>query len=121
MVRTDHVNANVRLRTYWRQTDRAELTPWPVRTQNDPMDMEDIARLVDRAIGNELLHQREKRGISRATLTKLSGVAPKTIQRFEEGKRSPDQRQLFALTHALGLSMREFVELALKDVDGVNP
>lgn len=84
------------------------------------MDMDEVARRVDRAIGNELLYQREKREFSRATLHKLSGVAPKTIQRFEEGKRSPDQRQLFALTRALGLTMREFIERALKDVDGVS-
>src|SRR5438128_10316116 len=55
------------------------------RTQNGPMDADDLAKRIDQAIGAELFAQRDKHRMSRATLASRSGVAPKTIQRFEEG------------------------------------
>ncbi|RJO76799.1 XRE family transcriptional regulator [Nocardia panacis] len=40
-----------------------------------------------------------------------------TIQRFENGERSPDMPQLHALCAALRIPMRELVARALRDVE----
>lgn len=85
------------------------------------MDTDELARRIDAAIGDELRAQRNKRKLSRAALAKLSGVSEKTIQRVEEGERSPDTQQLAKLTAALRMTMTSFVELALRDIEGVSP
>lgn len=82
------------------------------------MDTDDIGDQIDKEVGAELLFHREKQELSRAQLHRRSGVAAKTIQRFEEGKRSPNVQQLYALCRALGLPVRDFIARALKDVDG---
>ncbi|WP_280448393.1 helix-turn-helix domain-containing protein [Nocardia brasiliensis] len=84
------------------------------------MDTEQLARLIDAAIGDELRAQRQHLKLSRAALEKLSGVSASTIQRVEEGRRSPDSQQLVKLTAALGTTMREFVNRALKDIEGAH-
>lgn len=81
------------------------------------MDDDGFAQSVDKAIGDELRTQREAKRMSRADLEALSGVSAKSIQRFEEGQRSPITRQLVALTRALGVPTREFVARALKDLE----
>jgi transcriptional regulator with XRE-family HTH domain len=81
------------------------------------MDTQALAQAIDVAIGNELRSQRLARELSREKLAKASGISAKSIQRFEEAKRSPDTKQMAALTAALGTSLRAFLERALKDID----
>ncbi|MFG1794256.1 helix-turn-helix domain-containing protein [Nocardia sp. NPDC049149] len=85
------------------------------------MDTEALALAIDRAIGAELLAQRHRNKLTRLELRELSGVAEKTIQRFEDGQRSPDVQQLVKLASALNLSVLDFVKLALRDIEGVDP
>lgn len=85
------------------------------------MDTEELAAAIDAAIGVELRAQRQRRKYSRATLAEMSGVSDKTIQRFEEGERSPDVQQLVKLTAALEMTVLDFVGLALRDVENLNP
>jgi transcriptional regulator with XRE-family HTH domain len=81
------------------------------------MDIEGLAQSIDLAIGNELRAQRLTKGLSREKLAADSGVSAKTIQRFEEAARSPNTKQMAALTSALGIGLRTFLELALKDIE----
>lgn len=85
------------------------------------MDTEELAALIDAAIGVELRAQRQRLKYSRATLHQMSGVSDKTIQRIEEGERSPDVKQLVKLTAALGMTVADFVALALRDVENLDP
>lgn len=85
------------------------------------MDTEELAQLIDEAIGNELRAQRDARGLSREKLAASSGVSAKSIQRFEEAKRSPNTKQMAALTAALDMGLKKFLELALKDIDMGSP
>jgi len=81
------------------------------------MDTQGLAQSIDVAIGNELRAQRLGRELSREQLATDSGISAKSIQRFEEAKRSPNTKQMAALTTALGTSLRAFLERALKDID----
>ncbi|MEV6555926.1 helix-turn-helix transcriptional regulator [Nocardia sp. NPDC051756] len=84
------------------------------------MDTEELGRRIDKAIGEELRAHRQKQKLSRAALSDLSGISASTIQRVEEGQRSPDAQQLTKLTAALGLSLRDFVNSALRDIEGAS-
>jgi len=81
------------------------------------MGAKETASDINRAVGNELRAARARRDLTRLQLADLTGLAVSTIQRFENGERSPDMQQLHALCAALDISMREFVTLALKDVE----
>ncbi|MFC3963522.1 helix-turn-helix domain-containing protein [Nocardia jiangsuensis] len=72
---------------------------------------------INRAVGNELRAARARRALTRQQLAELTGLAVSTIQRFENGDRSPDMQQLHALCQALEIPMREFVALAMKDIE----
>lgn len=85
------------------------------------MDTDSLAEAIDHAIGRELRAQRGRHKFSRDALQAQSGISAKTIQRIEDGDRSPDLRQLTALCAAFGISVKEFVATALKDVDVRHP
>ncbi|WP_366914468.1 MULTISPECIES: helix-turn-helix domain-containing protein [unclassified Nocardia] len=78
------------------------------------MGLEHPSDDIDRAIGNELRAARARCGLTRQQLADTSGVAPSTIQRFENGERSPDIRQLFALCDALNTSPQELIAQAIE-------
>ncbi|MGW4364635.1 helix-turn-helix domain-containing protein [Nocardia takedensis] len=81
------------------------------------MGAKETATAINRAVGNELRAARARRDLTRQQLAELTGLAVSTIQRFENGERSPDMQQLHALCGALEVPMREFVTLALKDIE----
>lgn len=68
-------------------------------------------------MGAELRAARARRDLTRQQLAALTGLAVSTIQRFENGARSPDMQQLYALCTALKIPMRKFVELALEGIE----
>jgi transcriptional regulator with XRE-family HTH domain len=73
----------------------------------------------DAAIGTELFRYRKvERRLSRQQLHELTGMGLSTIQRFEEGERSPTVQQLRQLSRALGFTLSTLViaaEARLKD------
>ncbi|WP_051407497.1 helix-turn-helix domain-containing protein [Nocardia sp. CNY236] len=81
------------------------------------MGVKRVASDINRAVGNELRAARARRNLTRPRLAELTGLGVSTIQRFENGERSPDMQQLHALCTALDIPMREFVGLALRDVE----
>lgn len=81
------------------------------------MGSKGAASAINRAVGAELRAARARRDFTRQQLAALTGLAVSTIQRFENGERSPDMQQLHALCTALEIPMREFVELALKGIE----
>lgn len=81
------------------------------------MGVNETAAEINRAVGTELLAARARRRMSRQHLADLTGLAISTIQRFENGERSPDMNQLFALCEALEVPMDEFIALAMKDLE----
>jgi transcriptional regulator with XRE-family HTH domain len=83
------------------------------------MDTEGLEKAINAAVGAELRGLRAKRGMSRPELSALSGLGYSTIQRIENGDRSPDLQQLARLARALKVPVHEFVTSALKDVDGI--
>ncbi|MGW4718909.1 helix-turn-helix domain-containing protein [Nocardia sp. NPDC004260] len=82
------------------------------------MDNETLAQAVNTAVGNELRGLRAKRGMSREKLKEITGLGLSTIQRFENGERSPDLNQLALILKALEMPAKEFVTLAFRDVEG---
>lgn len=81
------------------------------------MGVKKVASDINRAVGNELRAARARRDLTRPQLAALTGLGVSTIQRFENGDRSPDMQQLHALCTALDIPMRDFVALALRDVE----
>ncbi|QIS23259.1 helix-turn-helix domain-containing protein [Nocardia terpenica] len=73
------------------------------------MELRDMAREINRTVGNELRAARARCGLTRPRLAAASGLAVSTIQRFENGERSPDLLQLHALCDALAISPQEIV------------
>lgn len=82
------------------------------------MEQRDLHDAINRAVGEELRAARGRRGLTRPQLAEASGVAVSTIQRFENGERSPDMHQLVALCGALGVSPLEIMGRAVKLADG---
>ncbi len=80
------------------------------------MELRDLHDGINRAVGEELRAARARRDYTRAQLAAASGVAVSTIQRFENGERSPDMHQLFALCNALDVSPLEVMERAVQFV-----
>lgn len=66
----------------------------------------DTEKAFDVAIGTELFRYRKvERRLSRQQLQALTGMGISTIQRFEEGERSPSLQQLRQLGEALGFTV----------------
>ncbi|GAB2525397.1 helix-turn-helix domain-containing protein [Nocardia sp. NPDC059240] len=78
------------------------------------MELRDLHDGINRAVGEELRAARGRRGLTRPQLATASGVAVSTIQRFENGERSPDMHQLFALCDALDVSPIEVMDRAVQ-------
>ncbi|WP_067532129.1 helix-turn-helix domain-containing protein [Nocardia crassostreae] len=85
------------------------------------MELRELHDGINRAVGGELRAARARRDLTRPQLAILSGVAISTIQRFENGERSPDMHQLFALCQALEVSPLEIMDRAVKLVDAGEP
>ena len=83
------------------------------------MDNETLSRAIDKAIGDELRGLRGKRRMTREELKALTGLGISTIQRFENGEGSPSLQQLGRILQALNMPMRQFLDLALRDIEGV--
>lgn len=81
------------------------------------MELRDLDDL-NRAVGDELRAARARRGLTRPQLAATSGVAVSTIQRFENGERSPDLTQLYQLCSALDVSPQEIVARSVHKVNG---
>ncbi len=81
------------------------------------MGLNETAAEINRAVGNELRASRARKHLSRQQLADRTGLGLSTIQRFENGERSPDMNQLFALCEALEIPMRDFVALATKGIE----
>lgn len=83
------------------------------------MDTELLGAAISKAVGDELRALRAKRKVSREQLKDQSGLGLSTLQRFENGERSPDLEQLAQILRVLDMPMKEFLNLALKDVEGI--
>ncbi|WP_369635501.1 helix-turn-helix domain-containing protein [Nocardia sp. JMUB6875] len=82
------------------------------------MELRELHHDINRAVGDELRAARARRDLTRPQLAEASGVAISTIQRFENGERSPDMHQLFALCNALDVSPLEIMDRAVWIVKG---
>lgn len=83
------------------------------------MDYETLGKAINQAIGAELRGLRAKRGMSREDLKAATGMGISTIQRFENGERSPELPQLVRLLKALDMPVSEFLDAALRNVEGM--
>lgn len=83
------------------------------------MDTHALTEQINAAIGAELRGLRAKRGVSRPELSKRAGLGVSTLQRIENGERSPELQQLARILRALDMPMRDFIDSALRDVDGI--
>ncbi|WP_194852708.1 helix-turn-helix domain-containing protein [Nocardia sp. SYP-A9097] len=81
------------------------------------MEQRDLHEL-NRAVGGELRAARGRRGWTRPELADASGLAVSTIQRFENGERSPDLTQLYTLCTALGVTPQEIVAKSIELIKG---
>ncbi|MFJ4656115.1 helix-turn-helix domain-containing protein [Nocardia sp. NPDC088792] len=81
------------------------------------MELQDLHDGINGAVGDELRAARARRSLTRPQLAAASGVAVSTIQRFENGERSPDMHQLFALCTALGVSPLDIMNRAVEFVE----
>ena len=80
------------------------------------MDTEKLAAAISTAFGNKLRGVRAERNLTREELGKLSGMSVKTIQRFENGERSPNLDQFYSLCTALGVDAGELVSSAFRGI-----
>ncbi|GAB0103379.1 hypothetical protein JMUB6875_23520 [Nocardia sp. JMUB6875] len=103
---------------------QATLTNWAVCWKGRAdltmfrMELRELHHDINRAVGDELRAARARRDLTRPQLAEASGVAISTIQRFENGERSPDMHQLFALCNALDVSPLEIMDRAVWIVKG---
>lgn len=80
----------------------------------EPTD--ELAAAINRAVGDKLRGLRAERRLTRLQVQKMTGLGRSTLQRFENGERSPDLHQLALILQALDMPMSEFVAAALGDV-----
>jgi DNA-binding XRE family transcriptional regulator len=67
---------------------------------------------------SEMLNRlREKAGLTQAALARRAGLSLRTVQSWEQGRRSPVSADFFKLVKALGVSADEFAGMA----DGEGP
>jgi transcriptional regulator with XRE-family HTH domain len=83
------------------------------------MDLEAFEAEINAAVGAELRGLRAKRGVTRPQLAKRAQLGISTIQRIENGERSPEIRQLARILRVLDVSLKDFVASALKDIEDV--
>lgn len=77
---------------------------------------DELATAINKAVGDKLTGLRAERRLTRMQLKERTGLGLSTIQRFENGERSPDLHQLALILQALDMPMQEFVAWALRDV-----
>ena len=65
--------------------------------------------------GRRLKEIRERRGLSRWKLAKLTGFAEESIRNYERGRRMPCYRFLLALVTEVGVSLSEIFGLSKGD------
>lgn len=80
------------------------------------MDNETLTHAINVAVGAELRGLRAKRQISRDEMRRRTGIGLSTIQRWENGQRSPELQQLVLMLSVLDVSLKDFVETAMKDL-----
>jgi transcriptional regulator with XRE-family HTH domain len=73
-----------------------------VRTE---LKEKDYGMFVALEIAGKIMAARERKGISQNELSKISGVAQKTISRIENAMDTPRISTLFKLTSALDLTL----------------
>lgn len=81
------------------------------------MDTETLTQAINKAVGDELRGLRGKRKISREEMRRQTGLGISTIQRFENGERSPELQQLVQILDVLNIGLKEFIENAMKDIE----
>lgn len=59
-------------------------------------------------VGKRLMELREKAGLSRYRLAKVTGVAPSFIRDVENGRKDPTVRTLHRICSGLGVNLAEF-------------
>lgn len=67
------------------------------------------------SIGPRLKSWREKRSMTLADLSALTGISPSTLSRLEAGKRAPNLELLVPIARALGLGLDDIVPRAVPD------
>lgn len=77
---------------------------------------DELAAAINKAVGDKLTGLRAERRLTRMQLKERTGLGLSTIQRFENGERSPDLHQLALILEALDMPMHEFVAWALRDI-----
>ncbi len=80
----------------------------------EPTD--ELAAAINKAVGDKLRGLRSERRLTRSQLQQMTGLGRSTLQRFENGERSPDLHQLALILRALDMPMHEFVASALRNV-----
>lgn len=83
------------------------------------MDNETLGKAINKAIGDKLRGLRGERKVSREELRARTGMGISTIQRFENGERSPELPQLVRILKALDMPLKQFLDLALRDIEGI--
>lgn len=76
----------------------SEVNSTVLPTSNIPLGV------IERNLSDLLVACRENRGISQKELSRLSGVAQKTISRIENGLDSPKISTIYKLTEAMGVT-----------------
>lgn len=66
-------------------------------------------------IGPRLKTWREKRSMTLAELSALTGISPSTLSRLEAGKRAPNLELLVPIARALGLGLDDIIPRAIPD------
>ncbi len=62
-----------------------------------------------RDFGMRVRHARQERGYTQNELAETAGVDRKTISRIENSRFSPSLANVFAIAHALNVSVRELM------------
>jgi XRE family transcriptional regulator, regulator of sulfur utilization len=71
-------------------------------------------------IGEHISSQRKRKGITQETLSELSGISLRTIQRIESDKSTPRAFTLKILTDQLGLDMKEITEIQNESMTAIS-
>ncbi|ONI85839.1 XRE family transcriptional regulator [Actinosynnema sp. ALI-1.44] len=73
------------------------------------MDGQPTVDAVIEQIAPRLRRAREKKGVSLADLTRVTGISTSTLSRLESGQRKPSLELLLPVTAALGIPLDEIV------------
>src|SRR5919197_4327113 len=69
------------------------------------------------SLGERIRQERISRGVSLRALAAEVGVSASMISQIENGKSQPSVSTLYAITSALGISIQEVFDSALRDAD----